>query len=117
MAKKTEERLYPIVYTINQYSKGKDLAWIKENDLGACDDIFIANIITPPEGGFSVKFDSMSGKTGKPLTDTEIFELWCLLTKRLSESKTLAKGTTGFLSNIWAEIKKAVFKTDKKARS
>lgn len=109
-----KNRKYKVVYTINHYKDGKDVEWVKQNGLGACDAALLGSVVRTEDGGVSVLFVSLDGKTGEDLTDQELFKLWGMLGEKLSKSTMLGDGSRKLCAAAWGAIKDAMSKVSGK---
>ena len=81
---------------------------IRGTDSGATDAFVFVSILYPKDGSYSMHFSSVDGRNnGEPLSDDELFKVWSLLSKRLSEGD-LSESKKQFVSSVWDAIKRAV---------
>ena len=112
---------YKLVYKI--VSKGPD--GIDAGDVhegyGACDAIFMASIIYPPDGSLSHLYVGLDGRlpprneeTGEPadLDDVEWFKVWALLSARLARSATLSPEKKAFAALVFDTFCKSIEAAD-----
>jgi hypothetical protein len=62
---------------------------LAKTGFGTCDAVLIASILYPADGSYSVYFIPRDGRTGKDLSDLEMFKVWIMLANRLANSQTL----------------------------
>lgn len=74
---------------------------LQAKGLGGTDALFMASILYPPDGSLSMLFLSLDGRTGKEMDDNEWFKVFTLLSKRLSDSKTLQPGKKAFAALVF----------------
>lgn len=61
----------------------------EEEGLGSCDAAVLLSILFPEDGSYSVMLQSLDGRTGRELSDHEVFKAWWMLAERLGRSTTL----------------------------
>src|ERR1700761_5540680 len=90
MATETHERTYPLTYEITPRPERVPASWVREQGLAACDAVVVLSMIYPEDGSFSLAVPSLDGRTGEPVTDADLWKVWTMLAKNLSESPTLS---------------------------
>lgn len=79
----------------------------KEN--GATDALLVLSLLYPEDGSFSMAIaGSRDGRTGGPVTDSEIFKVWVLLAAHLSRSGELGEGKKALCSEVGRAIWEAL---------
>lgn len=82
-----EETKYHLLYRLRPFPEGltkSEFPW-DEEDTGACDAVLVGSVIYPPDGGLSVMFYGVDGRTKEPMDIQEMFKLWTILTHKLGE--------------------------------
>lgn len=101
---------YHLSYSAEPHPEGISKKELEaKGNVGGCDAIFFASILFPPDGSYSLLFSSKDGRTGTELSDDEWFKIWMLLSKRLSESKTLGESKREFSKITWEAIRDILF--------
>lgn len=83
----TEETRYYQTYLVEHHPEGltaKEVGEI-EGDVGACHDLLITSIMYEDNGGSSTVFISNT-REGEAMTPDELFKVWSLFTKHVSEA-------------------------------
>ena len=83
---------YHLTYDFEAHPEGLSKDEVEAMGKSACSAFFAASILYPPDGSYSVLFMSKDGRTNEELPDGEWFKLFLMLSKRLSQSKTLDEG-------------------------
>lgn len=90
-----DETKYRVTYNVNCHPEGVGIDYIEENELGACDCLFIASILGQPggPGSLSVKFASLNGfkGSGVPLTPLQEFNIFGMLAHYLADNLPAGK--------------------------
>ena len=97
---------YYLLYKIEPSKEGKTKAEIPEG-YSATHAIFMASIMYPEDGSYSVLFDSCNG-AGEQLDDNEWFKLWAMFTIRLSHSKEITGWKRAAVSAAQGQIQAAM---------
>jgi len=110
-----DEHLYYLNYRLDARPDGfgrEEAKALTEEGLGSCDGMFLAPIIWPEdEGGnthSSTQLMSMDGRTGEELSAHELFSVWSMMSKMLSEHPDLDPGRKEFTSHVFEAIRAAV---------
>lgn len=81
----------------------------------ATDALLLVSMLYPDDGSFSSLILPVDGRPGVPLdseqsvlSDDEMFKVWSLMAKRLSESKTLGAGKKDFARMVFETIRAAI---------
>jgi hypothetical protein len=65
---------------------------IKEAGVGGTDAVLFFSCIYPEDGSLSIRHDSFDGRNGgKPMTSQEMFKMWMLIGKKLSQDPELGE--------------------------
>lgn len=81
----------------------------------ATDALLLVSMLYPDDGSFSSLIIPVDGRPGVPLSDErsvldddQMFKVWSLMAKRLSESKTLGAGKKDFARMVFDTIRAAI---------
>lgn len=91
------ERRYPVTYNVERLDPPLtqiqiDAGYEAEADLfGAADAVVVLSMLYPQDGSFGVLINSLDGRTGEEVTDSELWKVWTMMAVRLMQSKTLAE--------------------------
>jgi hypothetical protein len=108
IAKANAERLYFVEWNMKAALKGLNGAQLDERGQRGSDALFTASVAFPKDGSYSLYFDSIDGRTGEQMEDHEWFKIWMMLSKRLSESRTLETGKKEFAKITWDALRDIV---------
>lgn len=101
------EHRYRLLWTLERRPAGVTRDEAPEGH-GLCDAVLFCSIIFPEDGSYSLHFFPVDGRSEQEaLSDKEMFKVWALLSKRLSESKTLDEGRRFFAQMVfeqWCEM-------------
>jgi len=75
---------------------------------GLTDALFVASILYPPDGSYSLHFWSADGRDACELSDHEIFKMWAVLANRLGRSRTLDPWRRKFAEDTFRDYFEAV---------
>jgi len=105
---------YKIIAVAGSWTK-KQLIEENNDEIGGTDAAIFVSILYPPDGSLSVKTMTFDGrgcedKNPRHLADSELFKVWSMWAKVLSESKTLDEGRRSFASNVFERIRKQIVK-------
>ena len=104
--------LYRLVYHVQPYPEGISRERIAkmqmEQDVGACDALLLVSILYPEDGSLSLQMVGCDGRTGKTLDDLELFKVWTMLAKHLSESETLSGVKKEYAGRVFTDISNAL---------
>lgn len=84
MAMKKTNHKYRLKYRFDAEVGSFDKSEARTKDDGLSDALVLFSLIYPGTGEFSQMFVSKDGRTGKNLADKELFKVWVLLGKTLS---------------------------------
>jgi len=84
-----EENKYFVTYNLTSHPDGIAREQVPEGD-GAATAVAILSMIYPPDGSFSLLVASLDGRTGETVSDKELWKVWTLMAKELSNSATLS---------------------------
>jgi hypothetical protein len=76
---------YDLSYKAGEFKKED----FEEDGSGGTDALIMFSCIYPEDGSLSTLHWSIDGRTNEPCTDREIFKIWMLLGRKLSESGAL----------------------------
>jgi hypothetical protein len=103
----TEEQTYHVIYNVEPRPEG-----IKKSDIpkthGAADAVLICSMLYPEDGSFSLVLYGGDGRTGKDLHPNEIFKVWTLMAKNLSEDEDLSPARRELCLQAWEIWRDAV---------
>lgn len=90
------------------------------NDQGLCDDFVFISIIEDGKGNKSVAIVSVDGSTSnpkefKPISDTELFQVWAMMACNLS-NRDLPKWQKTYVSVVHDSIRSVMKEIDEKAK-
>lgn len=75
---------------------------IKKEGMSGTDALIVFSLLYPEDGSFSALTMSVDGRNdGKELDDNELFKVWALQAKNLSESKTLSNPKKRFAEIVF----------------
>lgn len=63
---------------------------IDQNETGLADALVVLSMLYPDDGSFSLGIVSLDGRTNKPVSSTELFKVWTMIAKQLSETNELS---------------------------
>jgi hypothetical protein len=99
---------YKLKYKLEHECGNFEKESIKEGE-GATDALLIFSLLYPEDGSYSQYHYSIDGRNnGQEISDNDLFKIWTMLTKRLSDSKTLANNKKAFAGDVFKVIREAV---------
>ena len=99
------ERTYKVEWHMKHRPEGVKGDELDKLMCRGSDALFTASVAFPKHGGYSCYFDSIDGRTGEQLDDNEWFKIWMMLSKRLSDSRTLEPGRKEFAQITWEALR------------
>lgn len=75
---------------------------------GACDAIIMAQLLYPEDGSFGATVVTVDGRTGRTVSDDEIFKFWCVLAGALATSERLQPGKREFCETVHQIVSGAI---------
>jgi hypothetical protein len=102
------EYKYKLTYKIERITKKEMLEDPKRQDEGAADAFVFVSILYPPDGSLSTMIFARDGRNGKVLDDLEVFKVWTMIAKQLSESKSLSFNKQVFCQHVFKSIQQAI---------
>ena len=109
----SKPHLYRVTYSHHLYPEGLTREQIdemqeKDPDLGACDALVMFSLLYPEDGSYSWLMIPRDGRTGKDLSDAEVWKCWAMLAHRLSMSETLSPGKKELCREVHEAVKETV---------
>ena len=99
---------YHLTYKVETHPEGLDKKDIDPNERGACTAIVLGSLLYPPDGGCSTAFLTLDRRTGKPLSDDELFKVWAMLAARLKDSSELGPGRRAVATVAFESVRQAI---------
>lgn len=110
----SDDYRYKLIYKVEKPEKPLTKHEVPEG-YAATDALLLVSILSPPDGSQSTLFIPVDGRNegklsdpGGVMTDDEMFKVWSLLSKRLSESPTLTEGKRDFCRMVFETIRQAI---------
>ena len=110
---------YKLLYKIEKPEGGVEKKDVPEG-YGATDALLLVSTLYPEDGSLSTYFIPVDGRNaGKledessVLSDTELFKIWSMLTKRLADSDTLAEGKRLFCGQVFDTFREIMLKVQR----
>jgi hypothetical protein len=98
------EKLYPLTYDIRREDPPLTREEVEAANRSACHAVVILSMIYPPDGSFSLLVNSLDGRTGDEVTDSELWKVWTMLASRLGKSRTLSEGKRVLAHDVWEAV-------------
>jgi len=116
-----QKSVYEHTYKLKYSLAMEPGVWTKEqinadsnSNVGGTDAFLMFSCIYPTDNSLSVQHHSMDGRTGKEMESSEIFKLWLMIGKALSEKTELGEVRRN-LSRIPMEMFREMMKETEKA--
>lgn len=105
---------YKLLYKVELPSRPVTKEEVPEG-YSATDALFLVSMLYPEDGSFSSLIIPVDGRPGAPLdseqsvlSDDEVFKVWSLMAKRLSESRTLGVGKKELARQVFEAVRVAI---------
>lgn len=90
-------RRYPVTFTVALHNppltqEQFEAGYLAHgNAFGGADALVVLSMHYPADGSFGVVINSLDGRTGEEITDSELWKVWTMIAFRLRQSKTLSE--------------------------
>lgn len=99
---------YPLSYDYRRETPPKPRDELVRADRGACDSVIIVALTAMPDGCEALLVESMDGRTGQDVSDTDVFHAWGLLAARLAHSPSLDAGRRELAFAVFERLRAAM---------